>query len=151
MMWNFLVGVLLTDASIVLYDGSPGHPDMGVLWDLADGAPGHLLRHLGQLRHRLHEGGVEPAAGRDLSACARSARPGSPLAPEGFGWIYDHVGADTWLFSTSGGTDLCTAFVGGVPTLPVYRGELQGRSLGGAVEAWDEDGNAGRSTRSASW
>jgi acetoacetyl-CoA synthetase len=65
---------------------------------------------------------------------------GSPLSPEAFGWIYDQLGADTWLFSTSGGTDVCTAFVGGVPTLPVYQGELQARSLGAKVEAWDEEG-----------
>jgi acetoacetyl-CoA synthetase len=65
---------------------------------------------------------------------------GSPLSPEGFQWIYDHLGSDTWLFSTSGGTDMCTAFVGGVPTLPVYRGELQARALGAAVAAWDPDG-----------
>jgi acetoacetyl-CoA synthetase len=65
---------------------------------------------------------------------------GSPLSPEGFDWIYEHLGSDTWLFSTSGGTDLCTAFVGGVALLPVYRGELQGRALAAAVEAWDEDG-----------
>jgi acetoacetyl-CoA synthetase len=85
---------------------------------------------------------VEPAAGRDLSALDRVGSTGSPLAPEGFNWIYDHLGADTWLFSTSGGTDVCTAFVGGVPTLPVYLGELQGRSLGAAVESWDEEGNS---------
>ena len=84
--------------------------------------------------------GVEPGAGRDLSALRSVGSTGSPLAPEGFEWIYEHVGADTWLFSTSGGTDVCTAFVGGVPILPVYRGELQARSLGCAVEAWDEDG-----------
>jgi acetoacetyl-CoA synthetase len=65
---------------------------------------------------------------------------GSPLSPEGFRWVYDHLGEHTWLFSTSGGTDVCTAFVGGVPTLPVYLGELQGRALGAAVEAWDPDG-----------
>jgi len=65
---------------------------------------------------------------------------GSPLAPEGFRWVYDHVGSDTWLFSTSGGTDVCTAFVGGVPILPVYEGELQARALGADVQAWDPDG-----------
>jgi acetoacetyl-CoA synthetase len=84
--------------------------------------------------------GVEPAAGRDLKLRSVGST-GSPLAPEGFEWIYEHVGRDTWLFSTSGGTDLCTAFVGGVPVLPVYRGELQARSLGAKVEAFDEDGN----------
>ena len=85
---------------------------------------------------------VEPGDGRDLSALRNVGSTGSPLAPEGFEWIYEHVGEDTWLFSTSGGTDMCTAFVGGVPLLPVYRGELQGRALGAKVEAWDEDGNA---------
>jgi acetoacetyl-CoA synthetase len=67
---------------------------------------------------------------------------GSPLSPEGFAWVYEHVGADTWLFSTSGGTDVCTAFVGGVPLLPVYLGELQGRALGAKVEAFDEEGRS---------
>jgi acetoacetyl-CoA synthetase len=86
--------------------------------------------------------GVEPGAGRDLSALRAVGSTGSPLSPEGFDWIYEHVGRDTWLFSTSGGTDVCTAFVGGVPLLPVYRGELQGRALGCAVEAFDEQGNA---------
>jgi acetoacetyl-CoA synthetase len=86
--------------------------------------------------------GVEPGAGRDLSALSAVGSTGSPLSADGFRWVYDHVGADTWLFSTSGGTDVCTAFVGGVPTLPVYLGELQARSLGADVQAWDEDGNA---------
>jgi acetoacetyl-CoA synthetase len=67
---------------------------------------------------------------------------GSPLSPEGFQWVYDELGQDVWLFSTSGGTDVCTAFVGVVPTLPVHVGELQARSLGAAVEAWDEDGRS---------
>jgi acetoacetyl-CoA synthetase len=85
--------------------------------------------------------GAEPrAGGRDLSALAAVGSTGSPLSPEGFQWIYDHLGSETWLFSTSGGTDMCTAFVGGVPTLPVYLGELQARSLGAAVAAWDPDG-----------
>ena len=141
MMWNFLVGILLTDASIVLYDGSPGHPDMGVLWDLADDAGVTCFGTSASYVAACMKAGVEPAAGRDLAALRAVGSTGSPLAPEGFGWIYEHLGADTWLFSTSGGTDVCTAFVGGVPTLPVYAGELQGRSLGAAIEAWDEDGN----------
>ena len=66
---------------------------------------------------------------------------GSPLSPEGFRWVYDQLGSETWLFSTSGGSDVCTAFVGGVPTLPVYLGELQARALGAAVEAWDTEGH----------
>ena len=87
--------------------------------------------------------GVEPGSGRDLARAARrSARPARRSRPRAFDWIYEHVGADTWLFSTSGGTDVCTAFVGGVPILPVYRGELQGALARRAVEAWDEDGEA---------
>ena len=139
MMWNFLAGVLLTDASIIL-DGSPGHPDMGVLWDLAANA-GMTCTDQPSYVAACMKAEVEPGPG--ASSRLRSVgSTGSPLAPEGFQWIYDHVGADTWLFSTSGGTDVCTAFVGGVPILPVYRGELQARSLGCAVEAFDEDGNA---------
>ena len=74
--------------------------------------------------------GVEPRAGRDLSALRAVGSTGSPLAPEGFRWIYDQLGSDTWLFSTSGGTDMCTAFVGGVPTLPVYSGRAPGAVAG---------------------
>jgi acetoacetyl-CoA synthetase len=142
MMWNFLVGVLATEASIVLYDGSPGHPDMGALWDLAEDAGVTCFGTSASYIAGCMKDGVEPGDGRDLSALRSVGSTGSPLAPEGFQWIYDHLGADTWLFSTSGGTDVCTAFVGGVPILPVYRGELQGRSLGCAVEAWSEDGAA---------
>ena len=86
----------------------------------------------------MHEGRVSsPPAGRDLSGLRAVGSTGSPLSPEGFRWVYDQLGADTWLFSTSGGTDVCTAFVGGVPTLPVYLGELQARALGATCEAWD--------------
>jgi acetoacetyl-CoA synthetase len=140
MMWNFLVSGLLTQAAIVLYDGNPGHPDMGVLWDLAERAGVTMFGTSASYIAACMKAGVEPGAGRDLSRLKAVGSTGSPLSPEGFDWIYEHVGADTWLFSTSGGTDLCTAFVGGSALLPVYRGELQGRALGAAVEAWDEDG-----------
>jgi acetoacetyl-CoA synthetase len=113
---------------------------MGVLWDLAESAGmttfGTSAAYLGACM----KAGVEPGAGRDLSALRAVGSTGSPLAPEGFRWVYDHVGRDTWLFSTSGGTDLCSAFVGGCPILPVYEGELQARALGAAVEAWDPEG-----------
>jgi acetoacetyl-CoA synthetase len=142
MMWNFLTGILLTDASIVLYDGSPGHPDMNVLWDLAERTGMTTFGTSASYIAACMKAEVEPSANRDLSALRAVGSTGSPLAPEGFQWIYDHVGSDTWLFSTSGGTDVCTAFVGGVPSLPVYRGELQARSLGCAVDAFDEDGNS---------
>ena len=140
MMWNFLVSGLLTEAAIVLYDGSPGHPDMGVLWDLAERAQVTTFGTSAAYIAACMKAGVEPGDGRDLSRLRAVGSTGSPLSPEGFRWIYDHVGRDTWLFSTSGGTDLCTAFVGGCPVVPVYEGELQARSLGAAVEAWDPEG-----------
>jgi acetoacetyl-CoA synthetase len=140
MMWNFLVSGLLTEAAIVLYDGNPGHPDMNTLWDLAERAGVTMFGTSAAYIGACMKAGVEPGAGRDLSALKAVGSTGSPLSPEGFDWIYKHVGEDTWLFSTSGGTDLCTAFVGGVATLPVYRGELQARALGAAVEAWNEEG-----------
>jgi acetoacetyl-CoA synthetase len=140
MMWNFLVSGLLTPASIVLYDGSPGAPDIGVLWDLAERTEMTCFGTSASYIAACMKEEVEPESGRDLSHLRSIGSTGSPLSPEGFDWIYEHVGRDTWLFSTSGGTDVCTAFVGGVPILPVYRGELQGRALGAKVEAFDEDG-----------
>ena len=134
--------MLLTPASIVLYDGSPGHPDMDVLWDLAERTGMTCFGTSASYVAACMKAGVEPSASRDLERLRAVGSTGSPLSPEGFDWVYEHVGADTWLFSTSGGTDVCTAFVGGVPLLPVYRGELQGRSLGAAVEAFDEEGNS---------
>jgi len=140
MMWNFIVSGLLTEAAIVLYDGNPGHPGMGVLWDLAERAGVTMFGTSAAYIAACMKAGVEPGSDRDLSALKAVGSTGSPLSPEGFDWIYEHLGRDTWLFSTSGGTDLCTAFVGGVATLPVYRGEIQARALGAAVEAWDEAG-----------
>jgi acetoacetyl-CoA synthetase len=142
MMWNFLVSCLLTEAAIVLYDGNPGHPDMDTLWQLAADAEVTCFGTSASYISACMKAGTEPARGRDLSRLRAVGSTGSPLAPEGFDWIYEQIGSDTWLFSTSGGTDLCTAFVGGVPTLPVYRGELQARALGAAVEAWDESGES---------
>jgi acetoacetyl-CoA synthetase len=140
MMWNLLVGGLLSDASIVLFDGNPAHPDLGTLWDLADAAGITCFGTSAGYVASCHKAGLDPRAGRDLSRLDSIGSTGSPLAPEGFDWVRETLGEDVWLFSTSGGTDVCTAFVGGVPTLPVYRGELQARSLGANVEAWSEDG-----------
>jgi acetoacetyl-CoA synthetase len=142
MMWNFIVSGLLTEAAIVLYDGNPGYPDLGALWDLAEAAGITTFGTSAAYVSACMKAGVEPGADRDLSRLRAVGSTGSPLAPEGFDWIHEHLGGDTWTFSTSGGTDVCTAFVGGVPTLPVYRGELQARALGCKVEAWDEDGNS---------
>ncbi len=141
MMWNFLVGVLLSEASIILFDGNPGYPDMGTLWDLAAESGMTTFGTSAAFIAACMKAEVKPTRGRDLSALRAVGSTGSPLAPEGFRWIYDELGPGTWLFSTSGGTDMCTAFVGGVPTLPVYLGELQARCLGASVEAWDPDGN----------
>ena len=140
MMWNFLNAALLTEASIVLYDGSPGHPSLDTLWDLAAASGVTCFGTSASFIAACLKDGVEPRAGRDLSLLEALGSTGSPLSPEAFDWVYDQLGPDVWLFSTSGGTDLCTAFVGGVPTLPVYRGELQARALGAKVEAWNADG-----------
>ncbi len=141
MMWNFLVGALLTGAEIVLFDGNPGTPDLGTLWALAAETRATTFGTSAAFLAACQKAELTPAADHDLSHLRAVGSTGSPLSPEGFEWVYAQVGADLWLYSTSGGTDVCTAFVGGVPLLPVHRGELQGRGLGCAVEAWDEERN----------
>jgi acetoacetyl-CoA synthetase len=140
MMWNFLVAGLLAKAEILLYDGNPGHPDMNVLWEFAADSGMTCFGTSASYIAACMKAGVAPGDTHDLSALRSVGSTGSPLSPEGFDWVYDRVKDDVWLFSTSGGTDLCTAFVGGVPTLPVHRGELQARALGAKVEAFDESG-----------
>jgi acetoacetyl-CoA synthetase len=142
MMWNFLIGCLFGDAAIVLFDGSPGHPDLGVLWKLAEHTRMTCMGVSAGFLMSCEKAGVEPARDFDLSTLRSIGSTGSPLPPESFHWVYGHVGRDLWLFSTSGGTDVCTAFVGGCPLLPVYEGEIQCRVLGCAVEAWDEQGRS---------
>jgi acetoacetyl-CoA synthetase len=142
MMWNFLIGCLFTEAAIVLYDGSPGHPDLGAMWELAQRTGVTCMGLSAGLLAACEQAGVQPGRDFDLSALRGIGSTGSPLAPESFAWVYERVKPDVWLFSTSGGTDVCTAFVGGCPLLPVYEGELQCRSLGCAVEAWDEQGHS---------
>jgi acetoacetyl-CoA synthetase len=142
MMWNFLVGCLLSDAAIVLYDGSPAHPDLGALWKLAERARITCMGVSAGLLASCEKAGVRPAGEYDLGALRAIGSTGSPLSPESFRWVSEQVGADVWLFSTSGGTDVCTAFVAGCPLLPVYEGELQCRALGCAVESWDEQGHS---------
>ncbi|MGZ4174033.1 MAG: acetoacetate--CoA ligase, partial [Solirubrobacteraceae bacterium] len=142
MMWNFLIGCLLSGSAIVLYDGNPGHPDLEVLWDLAERAGVTCFGTSASFIAGCMRAGVQPKHGRELRGLRSVGSTGSPLAPEGFRWVYEQLGADTWLFSTSGGTDMCTAFVGGCPLLPVYEGELQCRVLGADVQSWDEQGRA---------
>jgi acetoacetyl-CoA synthetase len=142
MMWNFLVGCLLSDAAIVLYDGSPAHPDLGALWGLAERAGITCMGVSPGLLASCEKAAIEPGRDYDLGALRAIGATGSPLSPESFRWVYGHVKDDVWLFSTSGGTDVCTAFVAGCPLLGVYEGELQCRALGCAVEAWDEHGKS---------
>jgi acetoacetyl-CoA synthetase len=143
MMWNFLMGGLLAGASVVAYDGSAVHPDTGELWRLAadtevtyfgTGAP-YLVTCM--------KAGLQPAATLDLSRVRGVGSTGSPLPPEAFDWVYEAVAtrpASFVLGSFSGGTDLCTGFVGPCPLLPVRRGIIAGPCLGARVEAFDEDG-----------
>jgi len=143
MMWNFLVGVLLTPASIVLYDGNPATPSLHRLWELAEQAAITCFGTSAAFVAACMKAPIHPAEGRDLTTLHSVGVTGSPLSPEGFRWIYDELGPDTWLFSTSGGTDVCTAFVGGVPLLPVHEGELQARSLGADERRADVGSAAG--------
>jgi acetoacetyl-CoA synthetase len=140
MMWNLLVSGLLTGATAVLYDGNPGHPDMNALWRFAEETG---MTHFGTSASYLTScmnADIEPGRDVDLGSLKGVGSTGSPLPPEGFEWVYGHVKEDVWVYSTSGGTDLCTAFVGGVPLLPVHAGELQARSLGMKVEAFNDKG-----------
>jgi acetoacetyl-CoA synthetase len=140
MMWNLLLGSLLVGGTPVLYDGSPGYPDLGVLWEMAAAAGVTLFGTGAAFLAACRKAGVRPGAEHDLSRLRAIGSTGSPLAVDVFGWVYDAVKPDVWLVSLSGGTDVCSAFVGGVPTLPVHAGELQAASLGARVEAFDEDG-----------
>jgi acetoacetyl-CoA synthetase len=142
MMWNMVVGGLLSGAAALLYDGNPGYPDMNVLWEFAEKTGMTCFGTSASYIMACTKAEIEPGRDFDLSALRSMGSTGSPLPPEGFDWVYEHVNSDLWLFSTSGGTDLCTAFVGGVPLLPVRAGELQARGLGAAVEAFDENGDS---------
>ena len=135
MMWNFLVGGLLAGSAIVLYDG---RPDPEALWELAERTGITCFGASAGFIGACTKAGYEPPPLPQLRSIGST---GSPLDVEGFEWVYRHF-PEAWLFSTSGGTDLCTAFVGACPLLPVHAGELQARALGAAVEAWDEEGRS---------
>lgn len=142
MMWNFTLAALLAQATIVLYDGSPGYPDLNALWALAEET---RITHFGTSAPFLvscMKAGISPAKQFDLDAMRSIGSTGSPLPPEAFGYVYEHIKQDVWLCSMAGGTDVCTAWVGGNPLAPVYQGEIQCRCLGCAMESLDEDGHA---------
>lgn len=140
MMWNFLISGLMVGSTIVLFDGSPAHPDLGALWRLAEQ---HRVTFFGtsapfiQSCLKQH---LQPAKQFDLSALRAIGSTGAPLSPEGFRWIANEIGPEVQICSVSGGTDLCTAFVGSAPDVPVWLGELSCRCLGAAIAAYDEDG-----------
>jgi acetoacetyl-CoA synthetase len=142
MMWNLLIGGLLVGATVLLYDGSPAHPDMGVLWRFAEESRMNFFGTSAGYITALMKSDVEPGRQYDLSALVGMGSTGSPLPPEGFEWVYAHVKSDLWLASISGGTDVCGCFIAGAPILPVYSGELQCRALGVNAQAYDTDGNS---------
>ena len=140
MMWNFLVSGLLLGATVLCYDGSPGQPDMGALWRFAEATGMTYFGTSAAYVLACMKAGVEPRRVTDLSSLRSIGSTGSPLPPEGFAWLYRHVGEDIPVGSVSGGTDVCTAFVLSCPWLPVYAGEIQCRGLGARIEAFDEQG-----------
>ena len=139
-MWNILVSGLLLGSSIVLYDGSPGYPDMYALWRVAERTRITAFGVSAPYILGCMKAGIEPGGALDLGAMRSIGSTGAPLPPEGFAWVYEHVKSDLLLASISGGTDIFTAFVGGGPTLPVRSGEIQCRSLGCKVESYDDSG-----------
>lgn len=141
MMWNFLVSGLLVRSALVLYDGSPSHPDLGALWRLAEEVGITYFGTSAPYIHACLKERVEPRSKGDLRLLRSIGSTGAPLSPEGFAWVYEHVGDEVWLGSVSGGTDLCTPFVGSCPLLPVHAGEIQCRCLGAKVEALDPAGH----------
>ncbi len=142
MMWNFLIGSILVGGVPVLYDGSPGHPDLDVLWGMAARARVSLFGTSAAYLGACLKAGLRPGDEHDLGPLRSIGSTGSPLPADAFGWVYDAVKPDVWLVSMSGGTDVVSAFVGGVPLLPVHAGELQARALGARVEAFDEAGRS---------
>jgi len=141
MMWNYLVGGLLVGATIVLYDGSPGHPDLMTLWRLAER---HRVTFFGTSAPYIsacRKAGLTPAE-LDLTSIGTIGSTGSPLYSEDFDWIHDRVGAHIQIASISGGTDICTGLVGAAPTVPVWKGEISCRALGARVEAFSRTGES---------
>ena len=140
MMWNYLVGGLLVGATVVLYDGSPGHPDMGALWAVVDRHRVGLFGTSAPYLQACQKAGLTPGDTHDLSGMQALGSTGSPLSPEQFTWIAAAVGEHVQICSVSGGTDVCTAFLASAPTVPVWLGELSCAALGADVHAVDEKG-----------
>ena len=140
MMWNWLVSGLAAGATLCLYDGSPFHPDGNVLFDYAADERFAVFGTSAKYIDAVRKAGLEPRRTHDLSSLRLLTSTGSPLSPEGFAFVYEGIGSDLHLASISGGTDIVSCFVLGIPVLPVYKGEIQGPGLGMAVDVWDDDG-----------
>jgi acetoacetyl-CoA synthetase len=139
-MWNLTVSTLAAGCTVMLFDGNPGHPDLGTLWRYAARERATFFGLSPAFVTLNMKAGIEPGRAFDLSALRAVGSTGSPLTQEGYAWIYDKVHPDVLLASISGGTDPNTAFIGSVPTLPIYAGEMQARGLGVAVHAYDDAG-----------
>ena len=140
MMWNYLIGSLLSGCSIILFNGSPGYPSLNVLWQLAEKSGMTYFGLSPAFVSACSKAGIVPKSAFNLEALRVMGSTGAPLPVTGFKWVYEQVKADIALESLSGGTDLCTAFVGGTRTLPIFAGEIQGASLGANVQAFNEAG-----------
>ena len=139
MMWNLLVSGLCVGSPLVLFDGDPGWPDLGALWRMAAEAAVTVFGSSAPFLLSCRKAGLQLSELADLSRIRSVGSTGAPLPPEGFEWVYEQL-PGVWLTSVSGGTDVCTAFVGGSPLVPVWSGEISCRYLGAKVEAFDEDG-----------
>ena len=140
MMWNYLVSGLLVGTTVALYDGSPGWPDLSALYRLADEEAVTCFGVSAPFLMACRAAGLEPGRRFGFEALRAIGSTGAPLPAEGFDWVHEHVKSDVWLGSLSGGTDVCTGFVGPNPLQAVRRGRIQCRSLGAKVEAFDEGG-----------
>ncbi|CAO5149244.1 Acetoacetyl-coenzyme A synthetase [Frankia sp. AiPs1] len=140
MMWNFLLSGLLVGATVVLYDGAPGYPTLGTQFGLAEALELTVLGTSAAYLHACRNAGLVPGDDNDLSLLRTIGSTGSPLSASGYAWVYDAVSPDVLLSSISGGTDVCTALLAGLPTLPVRAGEIGSRALGCAAAAFDPGG-----------
>ncbi len=140
MMWNWLVSALACEATLCLFDGSPFYPDGNVLFDYAAEEKITFFGTSAKYIDAVRKDGLTPKTTHDLSQLRMITSTGSPLSPEGFSFVYDGIKSDVHLASISGGTDIVSCFVLGVPVKPVWRGEIQGAGLGMAVDVWNDDG-----------
>jgi acetoacetyl-CoA synthetase len=140
MMWNYLVSALMLGATIVLFDGDPAYPGLDLTWSMADEFGITQLGTSAPYIMECRKAGLAPGKAHDLSKLRGVGSTGSPLPAAGFDWIHDSVSSTAMPSSQSGGTDVCSGFVGGSPLTPVYSGEISCRLLGVAVEAFDESG-----------